>query len=79
MDRRDFLSSFDVVFLVCVKCQSSGVGTDTGLDAKDIPDKEKKTLSAEIIYKSNWQQGALKGIFFDVDHKDVTLTLGCSL
>ncbi|KAH8995736.1 hypothetical protein EDB92DRAFT_1933964 [Lactarius akahatsu] len=28
----------------------------------DIPDQEKMTLKAEIMYKSNWQQGALKAI-----------------
>jgi len=28
----------------------------------DIPDQEKMTLKAEIMYKSNWQQGALKSI-----------------
>ena len=28
---------------------------------KDIPDQEKMTLSADIKYKSNWQQGAVKG------------------
>lgn len=27
----------------------------------DIPDQEKMTLRADIKYKSNWQQGALKG------------------
>ena len=27
---------------------------------KDIPEQEKMTLSADIKYKSNWQQGALK-------------------
>ena len=27
----------------------------------DFPDQEKMTLSADIRYKSNWQQGALKG------------------
>jgi len=26
----------------------------------DIPDQEKMTLSADIMYKSNWQQGGLK-------------------
>lgn len=26
----------------------------------DIPDQEKMTLKADILYKSNWQQGALK-------------------
>ncbi|KAI0001284.1 Mechanosensitive ion channel-domain-containing protein [Russula compacta] len=26
----------------------------------DVPDQEKMTLQAEIMYKSNWQQGALK-------------------
>ncbi|KAN0132094.1 Mechanosensitive ion channel domain containing protein [Lactarius tabidus] len=28
----------------------------------DIPDQEKMTLKAEIMYKSNWQQGSLKAI-----------------
>ena len=28
---------------------------------KDIPEQSKMTLSADIKYKSNWQQGALKG------------------
>lgn len=28
---------------------------------KDFPEQEKMTLSADIKYKSNWQQGALKG------------------
>ena len=28
---------------------------------KDIPDQEKLTLSTDIKYKSNWQQGALRG------------------
>ena len=27
----------------------------------DIPDQERMTLRADIKYKSNWQQGALKG------------------
>jgi hypothetical protein len=32
------------------------------------------TLQADIMYKSNWQQGALKGMFSDVvDHNDVTV------
>jgi hypothetical protein len=31
------------------------------------------TLQADIMYKSNWQQGALKGMFSDVvEHEDVT-------
>ena len=34
-----------------------------GLTAKDIPDQEKMTLQADIMYKSNWQQGALKSMF----------------
>lgn len=29
----------------------------------DFPDQEMMTLSADIRYKSNWQQGALKGLF----------------
>lgn len=29
---------------------------------KDIPDQEKLVLSADIKYKSNWQQGSIKGI-----------------
>ncbi|KAI9449408.1 Mechanosensitive ion channel-domain-containing protein [Lactarius psammicola] len=28
----------------------------------DIPDQEKMTLKADIMYKSNWQQGAVKAI-----------------
>lgn len=70
-----------LLFLVCVKCQSSRVGTDNGLAAKDIPDQEKMTLQADIMYKSNWQQGALKGMFFDVEliMKMSPLTLVCSL
>jgi hypothetical protein len=46
-----------------------------GLAAKDIPEQEKMTLQADIMYKSNWQQGALKGMFFDVELiiKDVTV------
>jgi hypothetical protein len=28
----------------------------------DIPDQEKMSLKAEIMYKSNWQQGSLKAI-----------------
>ncbi|KAI0268803.1 hypothetical protein BC834DRAFT_923155 [Gloeopeniophorella convolvens] len=28
----------------------------------DIPDQEKMTLKAEIMYKSNWQQGAVKAV-----------------
>lgn len=27
----------------------------------DIPAQEKMTLKAAIMYKSNWQQGSLKG------------------
>ena len=27
----------------------------------DIPDQQKMSLKADIKYKSNWQQGALKG------------------
>lgn len=27
----------------------------------DIPEQTKMTLKADIKYKSNWQQGALKG------------------
>ncbi|KAG8753694.1 hypothetical protein FRC12_011461, partial [Ceratobasidium sp. 428] len=30
------------------------------VEVSDIPDQEKMTLKAEILYKSNWQQGALK-------------------
>ena len=63
------------LLLVCAKCQSSRVGTDIGLAAKDIPDQEKMTLQADIMYKSNWQQGALKGMFFDVIIKIPPLTL----
>jgi hypothetical protein len=70
-----------LLFLVCVKCHSYGVGTDIELAAKDIPDQEKMTLQADIMYKSNWQQGALKSMFFDVGliTKMSPLTLACSL
>lgn len=27
----------------------------------DFPEQEKLTLTADIKYKSNWQQGAMKG------------------
>ena len=39
------------------------------------------TLQADIMYKSNWQQGALKCMFFDVELiiKMSPLTLVCSL
>ena len=53
-----------LLLLVCVKCQSSRVGADIGLAAKDIPEQEKMTLQADIMYKSNWQQGVLKGVCF---------------
>jgi hypothetical protein len=45
------------------------------LAAKDIPDQESMTLQADIMYKSNWQQGGLKGMFSDVELiiKDVTV------
>ena len=29
---------------------------------KDIPDQEKLVLSADIKYKSNWQQGSIRGM-----------------
>jgi hypothetical protein len=41
--------------------------SDIGLDTKDIPDQEKMVLQADIMYKSNWQQGTLKGMSFDVE------------
>ena len=34
---------------------------------EDILDQEKMTLQADIMYKSNWQQGALKSMFFDAE------------
>jgi len=41
--------------------------SDIGLDTKDIPDQDKMVLQADIMYKSNWQQGTLKGMSFDVE------------
>jgi len=35
------------------------------------------TLQADIMYKSNWQQGALKGMFSDVELMSL-LTLASS-
>ena len=61
-ERRDYQPLFDIVVLGT--CQDRSI-TDSiynvVLVAKDIPDQEKMTLKAEIMYKSNWQQGALKG------------------
>lgn len=31
---------------------------------KDIPEQEKMILSSDIKYKSNWQQGSVKGKTF---------------
>jgi len=30
---------------------------------KDLPDQEKMVLQADIMYKSNWQAGTLKGMY----------------
>lgn len=65
MERRDFQPSFDVI--VVGMCQWHSPGAGSNLATKDIPDQEKMTLQADIMYKSNWQQGALKSMFFDVE------------
>jgi hypothetical protein len=53
------------LLLVSIKRQLSRVGSN--LATKDIPEQEKMTLQADIMYKSNWQQGALKSMFFNVE------------
>lgn len=60
---RDFLPSFDVSVKGGVLAIRSAVACATAyfFYALDIPDQEKMTLSADIKYKSNWQQGAVKG------------------
>lgn len=47
--------------LAFVKSQSRDFLPSFDVVVKDIPDQEKMTLSADIKYKSNWQQGATKG------------------
>lgn len=44
---------------------------------KDIPDQEKLVLSADIKYKSNWQQGSVKGqaIYCVMHRKQCQLTV----
>ena len=65
LERRDFQPSFDIVVVGMYQCQLRGAGSH--LVTEDIPDQEKMTLQADIMYKSNWQQGALKSMFFDVE------------
>lgn len=43
--------------------QQCETDADTRMVLKlDIPAQEKMTLKAAIMYKSNWQQGSLKGL-----------------
>jgi hypothetical protein len=62
MERRDFQPSFDVVVVGTCQCQRPKIASNIGLATKDIPDQQKMTLQADIMYKSNWQQGNLKSM-----------------
>lgn len=46
--------------LAFVKSEGRDFLPSFDVTVKDIPDQEKMTLSADIKYKSNWQQGAVK-------------------
>ena len=59
-ESRDFLPSFDVT-IDGKSRQCSPLLRFNDEPPLDIPDQEKTCLSADIKYKSNWQQGALKG------------------
>ena len=48
--------------LAFVKSQSRDFLPSFDVIVKDIPEQEKMVLSADIKYKSNWQQGAIKGL-----------------
>lgn len=67
MERRDFQPAFDITVVGMCQNQGCEVISNTGLASKDIPDQDKMTLQADIMYKSNWQQGSLKGRSFDVE------------
>lgn len=56
--RRDYQPTFDVVVFGAPIYNWTGLRLLTVF--ADIPDQEKMTLKADILYKSNWQQGALK-------------------
>ncbi|KAG8747159.1 hypothetical protein FRC10_002208 [Ceratobasidium sp. 414] len=55
---RDYLPIFDVVVSGIVPILHKYMRSF--IVFVDIPDQAKMTLKAEILYKSNWQQGALK-------------------
>ena len=63
MERRDFQPSFDIVVVGTCQCQWPKIASNIGLATKDIPDQQKMTLQADIMYKSNWQQGNLKCMY----------------
>ena len=49
------------LMLAFVKSERRDFQPNFDVTIVDFPDQEKMTLSADIRYKSNWQQGALKG------------------
>jgi len=59
-EKRDFLSSFDVtvvgMFPNPLRFRQAGLNKPL-----DFPNQESLSLKADIKYKGNWQQGALKG------------------
>ena len=64
-ERREFLPQFDVLVVgTFFGAQMSRRPTKRSSLFIDIPEQTKMTLKADIKYKSNWQQGALKCAFF---------------
>ena len=62
-ERRDYLPTFDVVVLGIYIYLLRSMILRLIMISVDIPEQEKMTLKADIKYKSNWQQAALKGVF----------------
>ncbi|KAF8705944.1 Mechanosensitive ion channel, partial [Rhizoctonia solani] len=58
--RRDYQPTFDIVVSGIVFSHALGGLAVLLTFLEDIPGQEKMTLKADILYKSNWQQGALK-------------------
>lgn len=62
-ERRDYQPAFDVAVKgnIPTTCPITRV-INLCRKSTDFPDQEKMTLTADIKYKSNGQQGALKGM-----------------
>ncbi|KAJ7188245.1 Mechanosensitive ion channel-domain-containing protein [Mycena filopes] len=68
-ERRDYQPAFDVVVLGWAYLASQGAFPH---HRTDFPDQTKMTLQADIKYKSNGQQGALKGSSTDSPRNKLT-------